>query len=209
MPKFNVLNQAGEKVGNMELSSYVFGITPHKQSMFDVVTAQRAAMRQGTSKVKNRSEVSGGGKKPWRQKGTGRARQGSIRAPQWRGGGVVFGPTPRKYNVKLNKRVRNLAFRSTLSYFATNETLFILDDLNIESGKTKDFNQVLKSLNLEGKTIVLDTELKDLNVRAARNLNNVSIATINNISVYEMLNHDNMIITKKAAEALEEAYNNE
>jgi|SRR5690625_629328 len=209
MPKINVLNQAGEKVGNIELSSFVFGITPHKQAMFDVVTAQQAAMRQGTSKVKNRSEVRGGGKKPWRQKGTGRARQGSIRSPQWRGGGVVFGPTPRKYNVKLNKKVKGLALRSALSHFNLENKLVVLEGLNVESGKTKDFNQVLKNLNLEGKTIFVDTKLNDINLRASQNLQFVSMQTVKHVSVYELLNNNNLVLTKDAAKALEEALANE
>lgn len=209
MPKINVLNQAGEKVGNIELSSFVFGITPHNQAMFDVVTAHQAAKRQGTSKVKNRSEVRGGGKKPWRQKGTGRARQGSIRSPQWRGGGVVFGPTPRKYNVKLNKKVRNLALRSALSHFTLENKLIVLEGLNVESGKTKDFNNVLNNLNLEGKTIFVDTKLNDVNLRAAKNIQSVTFQTINHVSVYELLNNNNLVLTKDAAKALEEALGNE
>lgn len=209
MPKLSLLNQAGEKVGNIELSDHVFGITPHQQALFDVATAQRAAQRQGTSKVKNRSEVSGGGKKPWRQKGTGRARQGSIRSPQWRGGGVVFGPTPRSYKVKLNKKVKNLAFRSALSSFVQNEKLFVLDKLVIENGKTKEFQTVLDNLKLEGKTLFVDNQLVDVNVRAGRNIPTVNFATSNHVSVLEMLNNNNLVITKEALETIEEALSNE
>ena len=210
MPKLNVLNQAGEKVGNIELSDHVFGITPHQQALFDVATAQRAAQRQGTSAVKNRSEVSGGGKKPWRQKGTGRARQGSIRSPQWRGGGVVFGPTPnRNYNVKLNKKVRNLAFRSALSLFLKEEKLVVLDDLVIENGKTKDFQAVLNNLKLDGKTLFVGKELVETNVRAGRNIPVVSFATTNHLSVLDILNSHNLVFTKDAIEAIEEALGNE
>ena len=210
MPKLNVLNQAGEKVGNIELSDHVFGITPHQQALFDVATAQRAAQRQGTSAVKNRSEVRGGGKKPWRQKGTGRARQGSIRSPQWRGGGVVFGPQPnRNYNVKLNKKVRNLAFRSALSLFMQNEKLVVLDDLVIENGKTKDFQAVLNNLKLEGKTLFVGRELVETNVRAGRNIPVVSFATTNHLSVLDILNSRNLVFTKDAINAIEEALGNE
>jgi len=210
MPKLNVLNQAGEKVGNIELSDHVFGITPHQQALFDVATAQRAAQRQGTSAVKNRSEVRGGGKKPWRQKGTGRARQGSIRSPQWRGGGVVFGPQPnRNYNVKLNKKVRNLAFRSALSLFMQNEKLVVLDDLVIENGKTKDFQAVLNNLKLEGKTLFVGKELVETNVRAGRNIPVVSFATTNHLSVLDILNSHNLVFTKDAINAIEEALGNE
>jgi len=210
MPKLNVLNQAGEKVGNIELSDHVFGITPHQQALFDVATAQRAAQRQGTSAVKNRSEVSGGGKKPWRQKGTGRARQGSIRSPQWRGGGVVFGPQPnRNYNVKLNKKVRNLAFRSALSLFLKEEKLVVLDDLVIENGKTKDFQAVLNNLKLDGKTLFVGKELVETNVRAGRNIPVVSFATTNHLSVLDILNSHNLVFTKDAIEAIEEALGNE
>ncbi|HHT55169.1 MAG TPA: 50S ribosomal protein L4 [Acholeplasma sp.] len=210
MPKLNVLNQAGEKVGNIELSDHVFGITPHQQALFDVATAQRAAQRQGTSAVKNRSEVRGGGKKPWRQKGTGRARQGSIRSPQWRGGGVVFGPQPnRNYNVKLNKKVRNLAFRSALSLFLKEEKLVVLDDLVIENGKTKDFQAVLNNLKLDGKTLFVGKELVETNVRAGRNIPVVSFATTNHLSVLDILNSHNLVFTKDAIEAIEEALGNE
>lgn len=209
MIKIDVLNQAGEKVETLEISSHVFGITPHQQAMFDVVNAQRAAMRQGTSKVKNRSEVRGGGKKPWKQKGTGRARQGSIRSPQWRGGGVVFGPTPRSYNVKLNRKVRNLAFRSALSLFNVNQSLVVLDQLNIENGKTKDFQAVLNNLKLSGKTLFLENNLNELNLRASRNIDKVSFQTAGHVSVYELLNNNNLVITKDAIKVLEEAYGNE
>lgn len=210
MPKLNVLNQAGEKVENIELSDHVFGITPHQQALFDVATAQRAAQRQGTSAVKNRSEVRGGGKKPWRQKGTGRARQGSIRSPQWRGGGVVFGPQAnRNYIVKLNKKVRNLAFRSALSLYLQEEKLVVLDDLVIENGKTKDFQGVLNSLNLEGKTLFVGTSLVETNVRAGRNIPAVSFATTKHLSVLDMLNSQNLVFTKDAIKAIEEALGNE
>src|SRR5690625_2211424 len=146
MPKIEVLNHEGKNLRSLDLSEEVFGIEPNQQALFDAVVMQRASLRFGNHDVKNRSEVRGGGRKPWRQKGTGRARQGSIRSPQWRGGGVVFGPTPRSYKVKLNKKVKNLAFRSALSSFVQNEKLFVLDKLVIENGKTKEFQTVLDNL---------------------------------------------------------------
>ncbi|MDY0276517.1 MAG: 50S ribosomal protein L4 [Acholeplasma sp.] len=209
MPKLSVVKQTGEKAGNIELSDYVFGITPHQQALFDVVTAQRAAMRQGTSAVKSRAEVSGGGKKPWRQKGTGRARQGSIRSPQWRGGGIVFGPTPRSYAFKLNKKVKNLAFRSALSLFVLEKKVTVLDQLVSENGKTKEFNTVLETLKLEGKSLFVLDVLGETEVRAGRNIPTVSFADVNHVSVYDIMNTKNLVLTKKSAKALEEALGNE
>ncbi|MBE0700388.1 MAG: 50S ribosomal protein L4, partial [Acholeplasmataceae bacterium] len=153
MPKVEILNQSGKKVADLTLSDYVFGIEPHQQALYDVVNAQRAAMRQGTHDVKNRGEIRGGGRKPWRQKGTGRARQGSIRSPQWRGGGVVFGPTPRSYAIKLNQKVRQLALRSALSYHAANGQLKVVDSINLETPKTKLFQDFMTNLGIEGKTL--------------------------------------------------------
>lgn len=209
MPKLNVMSQTGEKLEKIELSEYVFGITPHQQAIFDVVTAQRAAMRQGTSKVKNRSEVSGGGKKPWRQKGTGRARQGSIRSPQWRGGGVVFGPTPRSYSVKINKKVKNLAFRSALSLFVLENRLVVLDKLVSENGKTKEFQGVLNALELNGKTLFIGDVFEGTEVRAGSNIPTVKFAEARHASVYDVLNSKNIVITKDAVKVFEEALGNE
>lgn len=209
MPKLNIVNQSGEKVGNIELSDFVFGIAPHQQAIFDVATAQRAAMRQGTSAVKNRSEVAGGGKKPWRQKGTGRARQGSIRSPQWRGGGVVFGPNPRSYAVKVNKKVRKLAFRSALSHFVLENKLIILDDLAFENGKTKEFKNMLDVLKIEGKTMFVADKFNGLEVRAGKNIPGINFAEARHISVYDILNNKTIVLTKEAINTLEEAFGNE
>src|SRR5690554_7216683 len=153
MPSIVVLNQLGQEVGKINLSKDVFGVEPNMQAVYEVVTAERAAMRQGTHKIKTRTEVTGGGRKPWRQKGTGRARHGSIRSPQWRGGGVVFGPTERNYRVKLNKKVKDLAFRSALSALVIDEKLLVLDNFVSENGKTKDFQNMLTSLNANGRTL--------------------------------------------------------
>jgi large subunit ribosomal protein L4 len=209
MPKVNVLNQTGTKVADITLSDYVFGIEPHQQALYDVVNAQRAAMRQGTHDVKNRGEVSGGGRKPWRQKGTGRARQGSTRSPQWRKGGVVFGPTPRSYAVKMNQKVRQLALRSALSYHATNGGLKIVDALNIEQPKTKLFQEMLKGLGVEGKTLIVAKTFSDNEVLAARNIPTVAFSTVNHVSVYDILNCKNLVLTKDAVEAFEEVLGND
>lgn len=209
MPKVDILNQTGKKVSDLTLSDYVFGIEPHQQALYDVVNAQRAAMRQGTHDVKNRSEVSGGGRKPWRQKGTGRARQGSIRSPQWRGGGIVFGPTPRSYSVKLNQKVRQLALRSALSYqFASNQVK-IVDSIAIQEPKTKLFQQLIEQLGIEGKVLVVAKSFGDNEVLAARNIPNVAFSEANHVSVYDILNCKNLVLTKDAVEVLEEALGND
>ena len=144
MTKVSVLSQTGASVGEIELNDAIFGIEPNEAVLFDAVIAQRASLRQGNHKVKNRSEVAGGGRKPWRQKGTGRARQGSIRSPQWRGGGIVFGPTPRSYSYKLPKKVRRLALKSALSAKVLEQNFVVLDALNLDAPKTKDFDASLK-----------------------------------------------------------------
>jgi len=203
MPKLDIINQTGKKIGDIELSDYVFGINPHKQALFDVVNAQRAAMRQGNAAVKTRAEVSGGGKKPWKQKGTGRARHGSIRSPQWRGGGIVFGPTPRSYSVKINKKVRNLALRSSLSHHYLNESLIILDNLTIENGKTKEFKAILDNLNINEKVLFVIDEINGNEIRAGKNLPKVEISLANHISVYDVLNVKKLILTQNAARTIE------
>jgi large subunit ribosomal protein L4 len=209
MPKVNVLNQTGNKVADITLSDYVFGIEPHQQALYDVVNAQRAAMRQGTHDVKNRGEVSGGGRKPWRQKGTGRARQGSTRSPQWRHGGVVFGPTPRSYAIKLNQKVRQLALRSALSYHAANGQLKIVDTLTIEAPKTKLFQSLLSGLGVEGKTLIVAKAFGENETLAARNIPTVAFSNVSHVSVYDILNCKNLILTKDAVEALEEVLGND
>ena len=154
MPTLQVQNLEGKELREITLADTVFGITPNTQAMFDAVMVQRAALHQGTHKVKNRSEVRGGGRKPWRQKGTGRARQGSIRSPQWRGGGVVFGPTPRSYDIKLNRKVRRLALRSALSQKVVDGELKVVENLVLEEIKTKGFIQALEALNIADKKVI-------------------------------------------------------
>lgn len=204
MAKYDVLNQAGEKVSSLALNESVFGLKPNRQVIYDVVNAQRAAMRQGTHDTKERGEVRGGGKKPWRQKGTGRARQGSIRSPQWRGGGIVFGPTPRSYAVKVNQKVKKLALKNALSYHAINNQLTVIENLSIETPKTKEFKAFLDTLNLPGKTLFVTTELTDNIILASRNIPGVYVEVANHVSVYDILNHKSLVLTKDAVKYFEE-----
>ena len=205
MPKIALLNQAGSQVGDIELNESVFGIEPNESVVTEAILMQRASLRQGTHKVKNRSEVSGGGRKPWRQKGTGRARQGSIRSPQWRGGGVVFGPTPRSYAYKLPKKVRRLAIKSVLSAKVNEENVIVLDALAFEAPKTKEFTAVLKGLNTENKKALIVTADVDENVAlSGRNIPGVTIVEANAINVLEVVGHEKLIMTKAAVEKIEE-----
>ena len=209
MPTIALLNQSGEKVRDLVLNDEIFGIEPNTQVIYDVVNAQRAAMRQGTHDVKNRSEVRGGGRKPFRQKGTGRARQGSIRAPQWRGGGVVFGPTPRSYSFKLNRKVKQLGLKSVLSYKVQENELVAVEAIKFEEIKTKNFIKFLESIKVEGKTMVVcsEAELTVEAVLSASNLPNVFLAPANNASVYEILCYKNLVLTEGAISYYEEALN--
>ena len=209
MPTIALLNQSGEKVRDLVLNDEIFGIEPNTQVIYDVVNAQRAAMRQGTHDVKNRSEVRGGGRKPFRQKGTGRARQGSIRAPQWRGGGVVFGPTPRSYSFKLNRKVKQLGLKSVLSYKVQENELVAVEAIKFEEIKTKNFIKFLENIKVEGKTMVVcsEAELSVEAVLSASNLPNVFLAPANNASVYEILCYKNLVLTEGAISYYEEALN--
>ena len=209
MPTIALLNQSGEKVRDLVLNDEIFGIEPNTQVIYDVVNCQRAAMRQGTHDVKNRSEVRGGGRKPFRQKGTGRARQGSIRAPQWRGGGVVFGPTPRSYSFKLNRKVKQLGLKSVLSYKVQENELVAVEAIKFEEIKTKNFIKFLENINVEGKTMVVcsEAELTVEAVLSASNLPNVFLAPANNASVYEILCYKNLVLTEGAISYYEEALN--
>ncbi len=204
MPKVALYNQAGSQVGEVELSDAVFGIEPNSNVLFDAILMQRATRRQGTHKVKNRSEVSGGGRKPWRQKGTGRARQGSIRSPQWRGGGIVFGPTPRSYSYKLPKKVRRLAIKSALSTKVLDNDLVVLENLTIEAPKTKDMVQVLNALSLNKKVLIVTADANQTVELSARNIPGVTVVDANGVNVLDVMNHDKMVITKEAAEKVGE-----
>ena len=204
MPTIALLNQSGEKVRDLVLNDEIFGIEPNTQVIYDVVNAQRAAMRQGTHDVKNRSEVRGGGKKPWRQKGTGRARQGSINAPQWRHGGIVFGPTPRSYAVKVNRKVSKLAMKSALSYKVLNDKLIAVDTIVLNEIKTKDFVKVIESLNACGKTLFVLPQVTENVERSSRNIPNVSVNVANHVSVYDVLNCDKIVLVLDSIKYFEE-----
>ena len=205
MPTVELLNQKGQKLGQVELSEQVFAVEDHQQAIFDTVIAEKAAMRQGTQKAKTRSEVSGGGRKPWRQKGTGRARQGTIRAPQWRGGGVVFAPTPRQYSLKVNKKVARLAMRCALSSKVREGQFIVLDELVLETVKTKGLVEVLNAINAAGKKVVVALPEANANVElAGRNLSNVLVQEYSHISVYEMMNANTLVLTKAVVEKYEE-----
>lgn len=204
MLKVAVYNQEGQKVKDTELNESVFGIEPNNQAIFDMVLLQRASWRQGTHKVKNRTEVKGGGKKPWRQKGTGRARQGSIRAPQWRGGGVVFGPTPRSYKFKLNRKVRRLALKSALSSKVQDNEFMAIDGISFEAPKTKAMVKVLENLNAPVKTLLVVDEI-DVNVeKSANNIPGVKLLDAKHVNVYDILNSNKLIMTEAAIKAVEE-----
>lgn len=206
MPTIALLNQSGEKIKDLELNDEIFGIEPNQQVIFDVVNCQRAAMRQGTHDVKTRSEVRGGGRKPWRQKGTGRARQGSIRAPQWRGGGVAFGPTPRSYAFKLNKKVKQLGLKSVLSYKVKDQSVIAVDAISFDEIKTKNFIKFLEDIKAEGKTIVVCSpeELTCNAIYSASNVANVFLTPVTNASVYEILCYKNLVLTSAAISYYEE-----
>jgi large subunit ribosomal protein L4 len=201
MLKLNVLNLEGKPVGEIELAAEVFGIEVNKQAIFDAIVMQRASLRQGTHDVKNRREVRGGGRKPWRQKGTGRARQGSIRSPQWRGGGIVFGPTPRSYAYKLNRKVRRLALKSVLSQKALDSALMVVNALEFAAPKTKDFIKVMNALKLENKTmfVVSADEEFDNAFLSLRNLPNVMLLSVDGLNVYDISNADVLVFTEAAA----------
>ena len=207
MPTIALLNQSGEKIKDLELSASIFGIEEiNQQVVYDVVNCQRAAMRQGTHDTKGRSEVRGGGRKPWRQKGTGRARQGSIRAPQWVGGGTVFGPTPRSYAFKLNKKVKRLALKNVLSYKLNENALTAVEAIKFEEIKTKNFIKFLENIKVEGKTMVVcaPEELTAEAVYSARNIAGVFLSPADNASVYEILCYKNLVLTSAAVAYFEE-----
>ena len=201
MPKLDVLNLEGKSVGSLDLNEAVFGIEPNTQTVFEAVIMQRASLRQGTHSTKTRTEVRGGGKKPWRQKGTGRARTGSIRSPQWRGGGIVFGPKPRDYKYKLNRKVRRLALRSALSQHVLDSTLKVVQNLEMANVKTKEFANVMNALGLERKTLFVVSNEDEVNnaYLSMRNLNNTMLFTVQDLNTYDIVNTDVLVFTEKAA----------
>ena len=204
MTSVALFKQDGTQNGEITLNEAIFGIEPNENVVYDVIIMQRASLRQGTHAVKNRSAVRGGGRKPWRQKGTGRARQGSIRSPQWRGGGVVFGPTPRSYSYKLPKKVRRLAIKSVLSEKVAENKLVVVEGLAFDAPKTKEFKQVLTNLSVDTKVLVVLESGNDFAALSGRNLPNVSIVESNNVSVLDVVSADKMLITKAALTHVEE-----
>ncbi|WP_022791535.1 50S ribosomal protein L4 [Weissella halotolerans] len=204
MTKIALHKQDGSQAGEVELNDAIFAVEPNNNVITDAVLMQRASMRQGTHAVKNRSAVSGGGKKPWRQKGTGRARQGSIRSPQWRGGGIVFGPTPRSYAYKMPKKAYRLALKSALSQKVMDNDLVLVDVLTFDAPKTKDFKATLENLNANGKTLVVLDDDNTNAALAARNLENVTVMTAKGVNVLDVVNNDKLVVVQSALAQVEE-----
>ncbi|OFW75522.1 MAG: 50S ribosomal protein L4 [Alicyclobacillus sp. RIFOXYA1_FULL_53_8] len=205
MPKVTVYNMSGEQVGDIELDERVFGAPVRPDLMHDVVLMYLAGQRQGNHKVKGRSEVRGGGRKPWRQKGTGRARQGSTRSPQWKGGGVVFGPTPRTYQYRLPKKVRRLALYSALTSKVDDGKVLVLDKLDLSEAKTKHMVALLKQFDLS-KTLIVDSSKQEAVVRSARNIQGLKYVDANGVNVYDLLRHDHLILTTDAVAKVQEVF---
>ncbi|MDR2822732.1 MAG: 50S ribosomal protein L4 [Acholeplasmatales bacterium] len=209
MANISLYNANGEVISELTLSDSVFNSEVHEQAIYDCVILSRAAQRQGTASTKTRAEVSGGGKKPYRQKGTGRARQGSIRSIQWRGGGVAFGPKPRKYTFKLNQKVRQLGLRSALSYHYQNQTLVVVENLGIQESKTKLFINLLENLHVDSKALVLNAGVSTEEYRSSHNLPTVLLEEASHASVYDILNCKKLVLTKSAVEHFEGVLNHE
>ena len=211
MAKFDVYDLSAKKVGDVELADSVFACEVNTQAIFDAVLRQQSSLRQGTHKVKTRSEVSGGGKKPVRQKGTGRARQGSSRAVQYRGGGIAFGPTPRSHTFKLNRKVRRLALRSGLTLKATNNNLTVLENVKFEAIKSKDFKAVLDAFKLDRKVLIVVDVNEDFEnaYLSARNFGNVEMVTVEGLNIYDLQNANKLLITTEAAKKIGEVLNND
>ena len=205
MPKIALLNLKGEKIKDIKLDDNVWGITPNDQVVYEHINLFMANRRQGTHATKTRSDVSGGGRKPWRQKGTGNARQGSTRAPHWVGGGVVFGPSAnRNYTKKMNKKERKLALKSALTYKANDKDIIVVDKFEAETNKTKDMLKVLEGLNATGKTLIVTTELTENLILATRNIADVKLVLANELNTYDVLYVNKIIITEDAVKYVEE-----
>ena len=205
MANVTVYNMEGNEVGTMDLNDAVFGVEVNEHLVHLAVVRQLANKRQGTQKAKTRSEVSGGGRKPWRQKGTGHARQGSIRAPQWTGGGVVFAPVPRDYEVKMNKKERRAALKSALTSKVQENKLVVVDSLALAEAKTKEMQKVLTNLKAD-KALVVTADDDQKVVLSARNIADVQTATVNTINVYDVMKHNTVVVTKDAVASIEEVY---
>ena len=203
MGKHTIVNLNGEKIKDIKLNEDIFGIEPNKKVLYDAIILARASLRQGTHSTKTRAEVSGGGRKPWRQKGTGHARQGSIRAVQWRGGGIAFGPTPRDYSKKMNRKERRLALLSALSIKAAD--MVIVDELKVATPKTKDMVTLLKGLKLDNiKTLIVVDELDENVILASRNLQKIALIEAGEVNVLDLIAADKILITEKAINKIEE-----
>ena len=205
MANVTVYNMEGNEVGTMELNDAVFGVEINEHLVHLAVVRQLANKRQGTQKAKTRSEVSGGGRKPWRQKGTGHARQGSLRAPQWTGGGVVFAPVPRDYEVKMNKKERRAALKSALTSKVQDNKLVVVDSLALAEVKTKEMQRVLTNLKAEKALVITASDDKNV-VLSARNIADVQTATVNTMNVYDVMKHNTVVVTKDAVASIEEVY---
>ena len=206
MPNVTVFDVNGNKVSELELAESIFGIVPNTSAMHLAVVAYLAAQRQGTQSTKTRSEVSGGGKKPWRQKGSGRARQGSTRAPQWYHGGIAHGPKPRSYRLSINKKVKRLAMKSALSSKVLDNELIVLDAFKLDAIKTKEAAKVLAALETGKKTLLVLPEKDDVLYRSARNIAGVKVTLVNTLNVYDILNCNSMVVLKDAVSKIEEVY---
>ena len=206
MPKIDVYNIEGKKVSSLDLKEEVFGIKPNKTVVHNALVNYMANQRQGTANTKTRAEVSGGGRKPWRQKGTGRARQGSIRAPQWIKGGIALGPKPRSYKYSINKKERRLAIKSVLSSKVLENNLVVLDKLQFNEIKTKQMVNALSNLKVEGKVLVVLPEKNENVQRSARNIEGLKTSLVNTINVYDLLKYNKLILTVDSVKSLEEVY---
>ena len=206
MPTVALFKQDGTQNGDVQLNDAVFGIEPNNNVVFDAVIMQRASLRQGTHAVKNRSAVRGGGKKPWRQKGTGRARQGSIRSPQWTHGGIALGPKPRTYKVNLNKKVKRLAMKSALSTKVAENEMKVVSKVELEAIKTKEIVEMLTKLKAAKKVLIVTAEADEKIYKSARNIEGVKVASVNTLCVYDIINCDSFIVLKDAVKKIEEVY---
>ena len=206
MPKVDLYNMDGKVIGDIELSENIFGTEVNEDVLYLAVESYLANQRQGTQSTKTRTEVSGGGVKPWKQKGTGRARQGSIRAPQWIKGGIALGPKPRTYTIKLTKKVKRLALKSALSSKVIDNNVMVLDEINFSEIKTKNMVNVLNNLKLETNALIVLGDKNENVVRSAKNIPNVKTAYVNTINVYDILKYNKFIVTKEAAAKIEEVY---
>ena len=204
MAKINVLNLKGDKVKDLTLKDDVWNIEANEVVMHDAIELYRASLRQGTASTKTRDEVSGGGRKPWKQKGTGRARQGSTRSPNWPGGGTVFGPKPRDYDKKQNKKERRLALKSALSSKYKDNELVVVENFNLDTNKTKEFNEILKNLKISGKTMVVYTDESNNLVLSTRNNKELTVVTSDNVNVYDVVLNSNLLIDESSVKKLEE-----